>query len=453
MIRCHKGMIGFIKRKANLDTQSKTLFKNSFWVLIANIFGFVLGFLRSVVLARGLGVQIFGVYTLVINFASAVLEIFNLNAGTAIIKFGAAYKQENRIDKLVSLVKGCTLASIISFGVAILVITVLLLYSYNSFFNFPGLEWYTVYYAIALAVSMLAMILSSSLLRLFFKFKVNSIVSMIMDAMELLLMWGAIYFYPGNLKIFFLAAIVSKLFNGIVSLIAVIWEIRSELNQYLHAEISLLLEQRKEIRGFVFTNSVSGTLKTFINKGDILLLGALGSPAEIGFYSIAKKLAYSILAITDPLMSAIFPQLSKLVAEKKFSDTITMLKKLTGLLLIPAILCLGFIFSFRTWIITTLFGNEYAPAANSFVVLMVVSLMIAVFFWNLSMIQSLGLINFRFVVYIIALVLGGTASYFLIPVAGATGAAIGLLIAYLIITAAFSGISFKKLFELQRLNK
>lgn len=441
--------LGFIKRKINLDTQSKTLFKNSTWVFIANIVGFVLAFLRSVVLARGLGVEIFGVYTLVINFASTILEIFNLNVGIAIIKFGAAFKAQGRIDKLVALIKGCTTASFISFSLAIVVLGFLLKYFYNSFFNFPGLEWYTVFYSVAIAISMFSVILNSSILRLFFKFKINAIITITMDVVEFCLILAALYIYPNDLKIFFIAVILSKLFNGAVCLVAAAWEIKKDLSGHLSAQSKLLFDQRKEIRSFVATNSISGTMKTFINKGDVLLLGAIGTPAMIGYYSIAKKLAYSILAVTDPLTAAIYPQLSKLVAEKKYAETIQMIKKISRLFLYPAVAVLGVIFFMREWIIKTIFGADFAPAAEPFFFLMIVALLIAVFFWNLSMIQSLGLMGFRFLVYVIAIIFGGISSWFLIPVWGATGAALGLLIAYIVITICFVGMSFYKLNKLK----
>lgn len=432
-----------------LDKESKTLFKNSQWVFIANIFGFVLAFFRSVILARGLGVEIFGVYTLVINFASTVLEVFNLNVGTAIIKFGVAYKTNGREDKLFALVKGCANASLIGFGVAVVVVGVMLQFMYSSFFNFPGLEWYTIFYSVALAISMFAIILSSSLLRLFFKFKINAVVSMIMDVAELALVMLAIYAYPGDLKMFFLSVIISKLFNGIVSLFFVLWEVKGKFRQHLNASVELLKEQSLEIKSFVITNSVSGTLKTFINKGDVLILGAIGTPAMIGFYSIAKKLAFSILAVTDPLMTAIFPQLSKLIAEKKYTETKLMLRKITGLFLVPGAVAITVIYFLRKWIIVKVFGSEYLPAAEPFFFLMLTALLIAVFFWNLSMIQSLGLIKIRFVVYVFSIIFGGGTSYWLIPTWGATGSAVGLLIAYAIITVGFVGKSWQKLNHLE----
>ena len=447
-------MIPIIEKAKNfvgkkLDSQSKQLFKNSSWVLIANAFGFVNAFILSIVLARKLGVEVFGAYTLVINFVSATLEIFNLNVGTAIIKFGAAYKSENRIDKLVALVKGCAWASFVAFGLAIVVMVILLNFFYASFFSKPGMEFYSYMYAAALAIFLFAGTLSNSLLRLFFKFKINSIVNMVMDGVELVLVITALYMFPDNFKIFFLAVIITKLLNGVIWLIAALWEIKGDVKDHVGASSKLLFEQRNEIRGFVFLNSLSGTLKTFINRGDILLLGAIGNNAMVAYYSIAKKLAYSILAVTDPLANAIFPQLSKLIADKNHSETLKMLRTTTKLFLIPSVIALAIIFVLKKWMIKLLFGAEYLPAASPFFFLMMAALMSSVFFWGLSMIQSLGMIKLRFVAYIIAILTGGTAAYFLIPVYGATGAALGALIANIVINGSFVFMSYKKLAHLK----
>ena len=126
-----------------------------------------------------------------------------------------------------------------------------------------------------------------------------------------------------------------------------------------------------------------------------------------------------------------------------------MLRTTTKLFLIPSLIGLAVIFVLKKWIIQLLFGAEYLPAASPFFYLMMVALMSSVFFWGLSMIQSLGMIKLRFVAYIIAILTGGTAAYFLIPVYGATGAALGALIANIVINGSFVFMSYKKLAHLK----
>jgi O-antigen/teichoic acid export membrane protein len=82
--------------RKNLDTQSKTLLKNSSWVFISNLVGAGLAFLRGIVIARGLGAELFGVYTLIVAFIITVQEVLNLNLGAAVIRYGSQYRSENK---------------------------------------------------------------------------------------------------------------------------------------------------------------------------------------------------------------------------------------------------------------------------------------------------------------------------------------------------------------------
>ena len=60
------------------DAESKTLIKNSSWVFIANGYGATLAFLRSVVIARGLGAEILGTFTIAIAFILTTQELLKL---------------------------------------------------------------------------------------------------------------------------------------------------------------------------------------------------------------------------------------------------------------------------------------------------------------------------------------------------------------------------------------
>ena len=102
--------------KKRLDKESKTLFKNSSWVFFSNFFSTALAFLRSVVIARGLGAEIYGTYAIVVAFVALIQEFLNPNIGTALIKFGAVYHDEQRTDKLMAMVKRSLRASFFMAG-------------------------------------------------------------------------------------------------------------------------------------------------------------------------------------------------------------------------------------------------------------------------------------------------------------------------------------------------
>jgi O-antigen/teichoic acid export membrane protein len=429
------------------DKQSRILIRNSSWEFLSNFIKTFLVFARSIVIARGLGVEIYGTYSIVVAFVSTVQEFLNLNIGTTLVKFGAEYKTSERKDKLLALIKGSIFVTIGTSIISILIIIILMSFSYNTFFKIPELHLYIILFAFALSTAFFDYI-SISILRLFFKFKLNSIIRIVMNIIEFITILSVILIYPKNLRAFFFAVIFARLINSVICNSVAYLELKKKFSGTKNIRIKVIYDDLKKIINFTLNNSVSKTIQTIMNRGDILLLGAMAGPLAVGYYSIAKKLANSILLLTDPLGGAIFPQLSILVSEKKIVEIKKMLKKITGVLSIPASIFLVSTFIFRKTIIEFLFGVEYSNASSPFVFLVFGAVINVVFFWILYLVLSLGMAQLRLKFTFYAIIIGFTVSILLIPIHGATGAAIGLLSSKLIITAFFIYYSNKKLSQL-----
>ena len=413
--------------KGKLDSQSKLLFKNSGWVFFSNFFSTGLAFIRSVIIARGLGPGIYGTYAIVVAFVGLIQEFLNLNVGTALIKFGAVYQLENRSDKLMAFVKSGLLVSFIMAFVSILVIAALCFLSYGTFIDKPDLEWFIISYAIVASITYVNSI-SRALLRLHYKFRMSSIIQMIMDIIETLAIAIAVFFYPKDLNIFFVAIIITRFLNGFICNLLAYYELKEELAPHLTAPMILIRQERKSIREFILGNSIGNSMKTVISQGDVLLLGLLTNPQQVGFYAVAKKLAYSVLTLSDPLVQSIYPQLSKLLAEKKFSEVKNMLIKITSLAMIPGLIFIVFTFFLNEWIIKTIYGPEYLPATKAFFYFVIGAVLGTATFWTLPLVQSMGIVKVRIKVYIATIILGSTLAYILIPIMHNAGMALALLL-------------------------
>jgi O-antigen/teichoic acid export membrane protein len=437
----------FLKRK--LDPESRRLFRNSSWVFFSNMFSTGLAFLRSVVIARGLGAGIFGTFTMVTAFVGLIQEFLNLNIGTALIRQGAIFHAGQRDDKLVALVKVSLWLSALMAAVSVLVVAGLSFFSYSTFFELPGLHWFIIAYAVAASVTYVNSI-SRGLLRLYYKFRVSSVIQMIMDVVETVSITVAVLLFPKDLRIFFIAVIVARFLNGFIINVLAFWELRRELLPHWRLTVRLTKPELVDFRRFVLGNSVGNTLKTMINQGDVLLLGALSNAVQVGFYSVSKKLAYSVLILTDPLVSSIYPQLSKLLAEKKYAETRQMLFRITSITVIPAVVFLTAMAFLNRWVIVTVYGQEYAPAAASFFYFLVASVVGVMTFWSIPLVQSLGLVGLRIKVYLVTIIGGSLLAWWLIGKWQAAGMAIALLSTNLISLAYFLWAADRKIREQER---
>lgn len=443
-------IIEFIKKK--LDPESKKLFKNSSWVFFSNFFSTGLAFLRSILIARGLGVSIYGTYVVVVAFVGLVQEFLNLNIGTALIRYGAVYHAEGRKDKLMALVKVSLFFSFLMSLVSVLVIAVLSRISYSTFIEEPGLEWFIIAYAAAASVTYLNSV-SRGLLRLYYKFRLSSIIQMIMDVIETVAIAIAVLFYPRDLNIFFIAVILTRFLNGFICNALSFWELRRELGGHHHSPVALIKGDMKEFRNYVLGNSIGNSLKTLISQGDIVLLKALTSAEQVGLYNVAKKLAYAVLTLTDPLVQSVFPQFSRLLAERKFHETRKMILRISSLALVPAIVFMVISISFSQTIIGLVYGTEYVAASGAFCFFIVGATTASVTFWMLPLVLSLGLIRERLKIYIVTILAGIGLSILLVPPLQSTGMSIVLLAINLLNLALFGYLVNRKMNETIKLSE
>lgn len=412
---------------ARFDKQSKLLFKNSSWILGSTAFRSFTSFIKSIVVARGLGVEFYGIYVIISNFVLTIQDFFDLNIDAGIIRYGAIFRNENRMDKLMSLIKLSVLSILITSLISILLISFLVLFFYDSYITQPGLELFIILFAIADLTSFFDP-LGKSLLRLYYKFKINSLIQSASSLLELIIVTITILIFKADLKAYFISLIIARILTAAAYIGGMWWELKDELRPSLSSKINLIKDHYREIFVFITGNAMTRTLITFVNRGDVLLLGTLAGPASVALYNLSKRLANMFMVIADPFAQGIYPQLSYLMAEKKFTELRLMLIKLTRSSALPLILSIPLIYFFNEWFITLLYGVEYAKASKPFVPLYIASVFSTVFFWNQSFLLSAGFIKTRFMIVLTAALIGFSISYFLIPVYEETGMAIGNLI-------------------------
>jgi len=329
-------------------------------------------------------------------------------------------------------------------AVSIVLIALLSRISYSTFISEPGLEWFIVAYAAAASVTYLNSV-SRGLLRLYYKFRLSSIIQMIMDVMETIAIAIAVIFYPRDLNIFFVAVIITRFLNGFICNALAFWELRKELGVVEHSPVALIKGDLTEFKKYVLGNSLGNSLKTLISQGDIVLLRALTSAEQVGLYNVAKKLAYAVLTLSDPLVQSVFPQFSRMLAEKKFAETRKMILRISSLALVPAILFMVLAIAFSQSIIGLVYGAEYLSAAGSFGFFIIGATTASVTFWMLPLVLSLGLIKERLGIYVITIIVGVLLSIMIVPSQQAQGMALVLLITNVLNLVLFGYLANKKI--------
>jgi O-antigen/teichoic acid export membrane protein len=432
------------KVKSFFDLETKALFKNTSWVLGGNLTRSALVFLKGIIIARGLGVELYGTFAIIAAFAASIQQFLNFTLGSTIIKFGAAYLSKKQLNKLTALIKSGYYFSLFLAVLSISIIAFLTIFVYDVFLEKPGLQWFVLMYAI-ISSSMFIDGISNTLLQLNCKFKQAAIINIVVTTIDLIIIAVVVLSNPNNFTYFFFALVLSRLLGSVILNLATYSIVKKDILPYLKTPIRILKEDSKVLINYTVANSGSRAIKSLINNGDVLLLGAMLGPVPVAFYNIAKKLAYMILIFIDPFTNTIFPQLSLLIADKKFVEIKKMIFRITKLILLPSIAFVVVVYFLRDFIIELTYGKEYLDAGKPFLFLTINAVVGAVLFWNLPLLLSLGMAKLRFYVNLVSLILGGVVAYLLIPIYNTNGAAIGLLVANSFVIGVFSYVSISKI--------
>lgn len=421
--------------------------KNSSWLLFSQSIQSFTSFLRSVILARSLGLDTYGSYALIVAFVGLIGEIFDLNVNAAVIKFGAEFRAKNQKEKLLALLKFSFMFSLFTAIASIIAVTIITTFTYNVFFQKEGLKTLIVIFAFGASFSFFDD-LTKGILRLYSRFKANSILNIAMSFCELLIISISIIIYKNNLLYIIIAIVVARIINSAICNYSAFREIRDEIDGLWSANTNILNgEYKKRIISFILQNSVINTLQKIMKRGDVLLLGALTNTGTVAQYDVAKKLAFMTYTLKTPLSLSVYPQMAKLISTREYEALKKMLKTTFWITTIPLALMTLFAIIFSDWFLAIAYGDIYSDEQSRMVfsLLFVTVSLELIFFWTNSFMLSIGKVGLRLWINIIGLILQFSLAYFLIPLWGSAAMAFSLLLIALLSQIVVLKIANKEL--------
>lgn len=176
---------------------------------------------------------------------------------------------------------------------------------------------------------------------------------------------------------------------------------------------------------------LSGMVLMVQARIDQIMLGQMVGDVEVGYYSAALRIIEAAAVSAMILHSTFLPSIiaAKKISEKDYLIKLEAFYKLNALVAITIALPLAI---FSPWIIKTLFGEAYAPAA------LIMSLMtLRIFLAHIGVPRGIYLLNENLLKYSAATMILGTIlnivlNYYLIPMYLGIGATIASLISFFV---------------------
>ena len=402
----------------------QSMMKNSAWAAIGQIVLAGTSFLETIILARYLALTDFGVLVTVTAAAELIYGLLDFRSGEAVIKFIPEIRslKGNRgacaFLKIILLLDA--VVAVCGLGITVILGAVILKWS--------GLQ--EAYFASLLIISFGLAVRCTvrscgSYFRICGRFNQATIIGSSVMLCRLALMVIAAKLSPTVSGFSWASAWANILFTIAVGTAFLVIG-RDDGLRWVRSPIRLIDNMWRPLAGFLVSTNIAGTLKVLSTKLDTLLIAGLTSPEMVAIYRVAARISGSVIVLSDPLLVAIYPELSHLQASGRMGQLRRLILPLSlGLGACSALLVSGFVIGGR-WILGAVAGPQYGSAYPVVLIMFIGSVVSMTFFWVRPLLLLRGHAHTLVWIYAVGLFVQLGALYLLVPFMGAAGGGLAL---------------------------
>ncbi len=332
--------------------------KNSSWQLSTNVIAKIGSLMFTIILARLLTPEVYGLYGLALSTILFLGVFSDLGLVSALITFIS-----KTIDKNSKKAKGylyyITKLKLFLLSFASLILIVSARWIADSYYNKP------IFYAILAGALYLPIVHSgnwlSSLLIAKNNFRITFFKELILQITRLTIVPLSIIYLMKRVLVvdvflFFVFIIISICyFMTTIFLLIRLKQTKSITKQ--KAEV-LNSEEKKEMYKFVIPLSITALSGAFFGYIDIIMLGRYVESAFIAYYQVAFNLIVSASAILGFMGIALLPIFSRI----KNKESIKLFRKSRLILFLISILAVIFTLLVSRYLVLFVYGADYLPA-------------------------------------------------------------------------------------------
>jgi O-antigen/teichoic acid export membrane protein len=346
-----------------------TLLIDSGRVFSANVFASGIALLQSVVLARALGIDDYARFVLIVGAVTTVHQLASCRMNELVVRYVSAAisahqpGQAAAAIKLALAVEGAAalLAFVVIYGAAPW-ISDWLLGSSDS-------RWLVALYGLIVLTNVIAETTTGTL-QAFEQFKTTAWLAVSARAMPFTAMLGALSF-GGGLRTVLWAIVIGSGVHSALSIVLTATHTARRLGvDWWKTGIGQVDGGWRPAARFAFNTNVSSTLGTLMKDADVVWIGLLRPASEAAYYRLAVQLASAVFMPVMPLAQTLYPEMSRASAARQWTHFRSLLRRstrLTTVYVVPIVILLS---ASSFWLIETLFGSDFRPAAVALVALL-----------------------------------------------------------------------------------
>ena len=309
--------------------------KNSIYQFLTSLVGKVGGLIFTIILARILMPELFGLYSLALSTIFIFISLTDLGISSAIVVFVSKYISQNKDQKAKAYLTYLFKLRILLLGILIIFLALSSKFLAQNYYQKPiflALLAGTLYLIFFSLITFIQSILHSlnKFKEIFYKEIFSQIIRFVLAPLFILFILKKSLSQEINL--FWIVAIIAlTYFFALIFL----WILTKNKIKFLKTK-NQLISKKEKIKLILFILPLSATIFTeaFFGNIDIIMLGRFISAELIGYYKASFILIFSIAPLLS-FSTVLFPIFSRLKGkrlEKGFKKTINIILPLSVML-------------------------------------------------------------------------------------------------------------------------
>lgn len=321
------------------------------------------------------GVEVYGIYTLIIASTTVITKFVSARTGEAIIKFFVEATVNGDEEKKKQTIVYSFLIDLICSMSVTFIIYIFRDQLSNYVSKGQDISNCVLLYSVVVACSFL----KSTPLGYFqatSKFNVVNFFNVLDVIVKVGLLSQYAYYQTLDIDSIILSAVLSSIISVLILMIIFIKEVRNIIfsNNKLYNPNFVNAYMK-----YTLTTFSSSTLKGINQGGDVLILGFFTSPLIVGLYESLKKIANIVTFISIPFPFLYSPRLSKLFVQREFRVVHQELRKITKLMITTSLILSLLIYASRDYIFELI---TIPDQKVEFVLLLLVSVLNNTMWWG-----------------------------------------------------------------------
>ena len=385
-----------IRTSLREDPLIRRVLRNSGYLFSGNALSAVLNIVQGILVARLLGDPGLGLLTIIMDFASNINRLLSFRMSEVLVKFmGEALAHEDK-PRAAAIAKGIGLTEAGTSVAAYLVLLAFAPWGAQLFTGDATLAPLFRFYGLFL-LGNLVYETSTGILQTTDRFKQVARLNFFQSLVLTALMVAAIIFHWGILGIL-TAYLVGKTITGTMVLRFAMRELNERLGQdWMRIPLNIVHDW-KSIFNFAFNTNLNGTVNLFARDNIRLYLAIFLPAAQVGYFAQATKLINLMMLPIEPFIWPTYAEITRTIAQKQWQATRKLLKQVTAIAGTWTLLAGGGLAALGWWLISFLYGANFAPAYPCLLILLIGYGIANVANWNRPLLLALGYPNYPLIV-------------------------------------------------------